>query len=163
MRGRWLINLLLLAVCALLLVLARWPSAPPPGLAQLAGIDPESVTRIRISPNERPVREFVAGPAGWQQSAPQSAAVSATLNQRLDALLRAPASRVLVLDGDDQAAKAQQLAGLGLAEPWLELAFDHIPLSAGGAEPIGRRRYLRAGEQILLIDDRWLLPLLTTP
>lgn len=160
--GRWLINLALLGLCVLLLVLARWPSAPPPGLAQLAGLAPEAVTRISLEQQGRPTWAFHASPDGWRQTQPRQEPLSTTVKTRLDALVRAPARRAFTLAADDE-ARAQQLTDLGLAAPWLELAFNHQRLSAGAAEPIGRQRYLRVGDQILLLDDRWLLPLLALP
>lgn len=115
--------------------------------------------------------------------APQQGPVSDTMAERLTALSRAPATRAFKLGGSDANARGPghpeestheiqghegqeptpPLADLGLAEPWLELELNDRRLRAGAAEPIDRRRYLQAGDWILLIDDRWLLPLLAPP
>lgn len=166
MSGRWLINGLLLLACVLLWLLARWQPAPVPGLAELVGLAPEAVTTIRLVHGDNPPLELEASPPGWTLRAPLRGPVSEAMGERLAALLRAPASRVFELGentSDNAHEQAAMLADLGLAKPWLELVFNQVHLSAGGAEPIDRRRYLKAGDAVLLIDDRWLLPLLVPP
>ena len=161
MKERWLINGVLLLICALLLWLARWQPAPPPGLAARVGLAPTEVTRIRLRHGDRPALVLEAGPTGWMLRAPQQGPVTPAMSERIDALLRAPVSPAFTLSGRE--ARTAKLAELGLDNPWFVLELNDRRLDAGSAEPIDRRRYLRAGHDILLIDDRWLLPLLAAP
>ncbi|MBK5969067.1 MULTISPECIES: hypothetical protein [Thiorhodovibrio] len=166
MSGRWLINGALLLACALLLLLARWQPEPAQGLADVVGLTPETVTRIRIRHGQETPLELVAAPEGWTMHGPLQGRINDTMAERLAALLRAPATRAFGVgnsDAGDARDAPAALADLGLADPWLELDLNDIHLRAGAAEPIDRRRYLQAGNDILLIDDRWLLPLLTPP
>ncbi|EIC21980.1 hypothetical protein [Thiorhodovibrio frisius] len=176
MSGRWLINGLLLAVCTLLFLLARGQPESPPGLAGLVGLAPEAITRIRLQQQAEPPLMFQSSPEGWMMREPLQGKVTATMGERLDALLRAPATEAFKLpEAEDAAAKdatardettgdrASMLADLGLAAPWLELELNDLHLCAGAADPIDRRRYLLAGDAVVLIDDRWLLPLLAAP
>jgi hypothetical protein len=168
MRGRWLINGVLLLACALLLLLARWQPPPAPGLAERLGLEPAAVARIRIRHGEAAPMELVTTAVGWSMRAPLQGRVKDSMAERLNALLRAPVARAFANDalGREENERhalrlaPEELADLGLADPWLELDLNEVRLRAGSAEPINRRRYLQAGAEILLIDDRWLLPLL---
>ncbi|MBK1648173.1 hypothetical protein [Rhabdochromatium marinum] len=170
MKERWLINGVLLLICALLLWLTRWQPAPPPGLAARVGLTPTEVTHIRLRHGDRPALVLETSPTGWMLRAPQRGPVTPAMSERIDALLRAPANPAFTLsdlsdptDLSGREARATKLAELGLDNPWFVLELNDRRLDAGSAEPIDRRRYLRAGHDILLIDDRWLLPLLAAP
>lgn len=166
MTGRWLLNGLLLAVCTLLLLLARWQPDAPAGLAERVGLEPAAIARIRLWQRDEPALVLERNGDRWVMRAPLQGAVSASMQERLDALLRAPVSLALALPaapGQGASERSALLADLGLDYPWLELELNTKRLSAGAAEPIDRRRYLRVGDTVLLIDDRWLLPLLGAP
>lgn len=163
MTGRWSINALLLVGCVLLAWLARWELQPEPGLAARIGLNADAISQLRLSAGENPVIELEADSGGgWVMRAPLQGPVTERMSERLQALLRAPVTRAFALDGGD-APGAPALDDLGLAEPWLVIDLGRIRLRAGGAEPLQRRRYLQVGDEILLIDDRWLLPLLAPP
>ncbi|WPL19583.1 hypothetical protein Thiowin_04720 [Thiorhodovibrio winogradskyi] len=171
MSGRWLINGLLLTLCTLLFLLARGQPESPPGLAGLIGFAPEQVTRIQLRQRGEAPLSFELSSDGWVMRDPVQGKVTAIMSERLDALVRAPAAVVfkppMAVDqaAGDEAAEHQvsMLADMGLADPWLTLELNDLRLRAGAAEPIDRRRYLLAGDAVLLIDDRWLLPLLAAP
>lgn len=164
MRKRWLINAGLLLACLILWLLALRQPAPPATLAERVGLVPEGISSVRLQQGDTQALQFTAVAGGWMLTAPLRGAVGTNMSARLTALVRAPTRLAFALGQFAGAGERDALlADLGLADPWLTLEFDQVRLSVGGAEPIERHRYLLAGEQVLLIDDRWLLPLLAAP
>jgi hypothetical protein len=143
------LNLALVGLVGLLALAAFLWSTP--GLdtgTPVTRLDPAAVSEVRI---ERPgvaVQAFERLPDGWRMTAPQSAAADAERLDRLVQIAAAPSHRRLP-------AEAVDAAELGLAPPAITLILDHTRLELGDTEPVNRRRYLRVGRQVHLIDDRF--------
>jgi hypothetical protein len=149
MKKQLFINLGLAAV-VLLLVLVVWqtpdPSTAPKrtGITTLKAAEIKSI-RIRNSSGEFLLQRQASG---WHMSHPYKVAANDFLVDRLleiadaDSLQRFP-------------APAEGLAEFGLEPPQAILELDSTRIQMGSTNPINHHRYLRIGDNVHLIQDRF--------
>lgn len=137
MRGRWLLNLGLIAVAAALgWLLARQPGLEPaPAQHPLTSRDPATVQHISIRRTGAPAIELARDAAGkWRLTAPLKARAEPL---RTDGLARLVAART----GAGFAAQPAELAQYGLQSPTLTLDIGGTVIALGAEHPLGRERY----------------------
>ncbi len=153
MRGRLWLNLALGLVLAALAAVAWFKpgKTPPAAPVTLTSIAAQSVKRIDFYPPRGPafalLREGPAGDQHWFIEQPH---------------LRAQPFRVetiLELPGATSAAQltlAQNTDNVfGVAPPQARIRFDGTEIAFGLTNPVGLRRYVRVGDAVHLIDDRY--------
>lgn len=152
------INLLLGAVVALLaLFTALGPmSGKDQVMSPLTQLDPESLRHIRIDRGDGDVLGFERDLEGWRMTMPYSRTADTDKLRAVARIAAAPSRRRF-------AAADADPAELGLGPAQLRLELDGELLEIGGTEPIRRRRYVRVGPWIHLIDDLFQHHLLATP
>jgi hypothetical protein len=152
------INLLLGAVVALLAVIASFTLMPDKDLAvtPLTGLDPASVRHVRIDRGDGDVLEFKRRPTGWHMTLPYSRSADTGKLHAVARIAAAPSRRRFPAAGTDPTE-------LGFSPPPIRLKLDGELLEIGGTEPIRRRRYVRIGDWIHLIDDLFQHHLLAAP
>jgi hypothetical protein len=143
------INLLLGALLGLLGLLAfsgLWqaPTAHPP----LTGLNPAQLQSLRISQGVERRLAFQRQGDGWRMLEPFPGKANARKLNDLARIAQAPSLRRFDLAQADSAE-------LGFADPPLRLELDSLTLEFGGIEPIRMRRYVRIGQQVHLIEDRF--------
>jgi hypothetical protein len=151
---RGLTNLVLLGVVIALAWLAIGPGrhdeASP--TLPLTALEPAAVTRIVLErPPARAIHLQRSGD-GWRLTEPLRTAADA---HRVRRLLELPAAR----SRSGFRAAGNDLSQYGLEPPQARLLFDSTTVLVGGTEPISARRYLLAGDQVHLLEDRWFAPL----
>lgn len=142
---------LALALLAAGLALFVWLDQRPPAQAPAAitGLDPKRIQRVRIL---RPDAEILLQRAtdGWRMEKPQEAPADGA---QVEALLAIAAAYSL----ERIPAPADRLAEFGLAPPSVTLDLDQLRIEVGGTQPVSHQRYLRIGDTIHLINDRFPL------
>ncbi|MCU0834853.1 MAG: DUF4340 domain-containing protein [Chromatiaceae bacterium] len=155
MRGRWLVNLLLLILVVLLGAAAQRElerSGPGPTLTDL---DPGAIAEVVIERPGMPRTRLERTAEGWFLREPLEAPAGAERVARLLQIATAPVRRVLPSHSDLQA--------LGLDPPRLTLTLDGLVLRIGGTEPLAQRRYVGVGDRVVLIDGQHYRDLATPP
>ena len=145
---RWQVDLLLLAVAALLGVLV-WltpDDALPPDVRPLTQLQQEAIDRIRISNGKQAVTQLQRHDGGWWMSQPYQVAAN---EQRISALLNILTTpsleRFALPDGG--------LEAFGLKPPRPQIDFNDLRLTLGGNHPYNHYRYLLIGSMLHLIRD----------
>ena len=148
-RRAWL-NLALLSLVIILGVLAYFEPGgktveePSPLLA----LTQSQVTRIQIQARNNPPVQLERSSDGWMITDPiQVAASDYRVNNMLQLLGATSYSFFPVAGGP--------LSGFGLEHPAGRIVFNDQVIEFGDNEPINNHRYVRVGEQIHLIDDRY--------
>jgi hypothetical protein len=149
MRRQLFINLGLAAL-VLLLVLAVWLSnreAPPPEKTPVTNLDPAAIGSIRIRNSSG---EFLLErrESGWRMSYPY---VVAANDARVAKLLQIAGADSL----ESFPAPAEGLAEFGLEPPQAVLDLGSTRIEMGSTNPINHHRYLRIGDTLHLIRDRF--------
>ncbi len=150
MNSRSLLNLgLLLAVLLLggLIWLSQQkpPSAEPERLTALAG---EDITRIEIRPARHADAVLERRGAEWWLVEPFAARAD---RARVDAVIGLARARSQAR----YSASEVDLRQAGLDRPDLRLRVNDITLELGGTEPLRGRRFVRVGDSVHLIVDRY--------
>jgi len=156
MGARWLINLALVAVAALL---GAWIALELDGqmrAERLTAVAAEQVTRIVIERAQRADIVLTRATDGWHMHAPHAGVADPTVVARVLALLHAPVERWLTLEPAERAAA-------GLEPAAIRVRFDALELRVGGVEPLAQRRYVGHGARVAVLDERWLAPLRAEP
>lgn len=83
---------------------------------------------------------------GWRVTAPLAAPARADRVRQLLQLLRAPI-------GERYSLEQAPPARFGLAEPALTIEVDGEALAVGDGEPVGRQRYVRRGDEVVLVNE----------
>lgn len=156
MRERWLINLGLAAICALLAWLAMQDVQQALSSGRLTDLEPDAIRRILLERSAGPLIRLERDGDGWWMRSPVEAPADAESVKRLLAILRARVERVLPAD-------AAAAGRLGLEPPRIRLTLDGLTLTIGDTDPIGQHRYLMMGDLVQLIDDHQLPWLLANP
>ncbi len=149
MKSRTLLNLVLLALVAALVLLAIYEPGkePPPEPKRLTGVAPDSVEAIRIERPGAPAIELQRQDGQWRLTTPVAVAANSFRVRSVLELLEAKAS-------DGFPADEAGLERYGLAEPRVQVTFDGATtVSFGETAPLDRRRYVRLGDTIFLIGD----------
>ncbi len=147
-RQPWL-NLILLAVVTLL-ALAVWltpdETAPTDSL-KLTLMQPQQIDSIEIINRSGKV-ELQRTQNGWQMSAPYTITANAV---RIEQLLQIATAESL----QRFPSPTEQLAEFGLAEPQAIIKLGQQSIQMGNTNPVSHQRYLRSGDTIHLIKDRF--------
>jgi hypothetical protein len=156
MAGRWLTNLMLLLVLALLALGIRqelaWEGRPQ----TLAGLDPKDLRLIEVEREGEPRIRIERGPDGWRLLEPLAVDADQDRLERVLAILDAPVQRSF----PEQSAA---LGELGLAPSKLRLRLDSLTLAFGGLDPLSQQRYVAADGLVHLIEDRFYHLLIAPP
>lgn len=152
------INLLLGAAVALLAVFTGFSLMPGKDLAsmRLTERDPGSLRHIRIDRGNGNVLVFERTLTNWHMTIPHNQAADTDKLRAVARIAAAPSRRRFAVKDADPAE-------LGFSPPPVRLQLDGELLEIGGTEPIRRRRYVRIGEWIHLIDDLFQHHLLAAP
>jgi hypothetical protein len=124
--------------------------------APLTALDPAAISHIEVRCNTCRTRRFERDGAGWRMLEPYASSADPDAIERLLAVARAPVrTRAPLRDYD--------LAKLGLAPPQFTLIFDRITIEIGDGDPIEHDRYVRIGDELLRVPDRFSARLLEAP
>jgi hypothetical protein len=155
-RQSWL-NLLLLAV-VVLLALAVWLSpdgTSPQEIPKLTALQPHHIDSIKIS-NRRGEIELQRNGDSWQMTKPYTLPAN---SQRIGQLLNITTANNL----QNFPAPEERLAEFGLEQPQATIQLNQYSIQMGTTNPISRQRYLRIGDTIHLIKDRFPHHLMASP
>lgn len=141
------VNLLLLGLVSLL-GLALWVWPDPDHQGPLTSLDPDRLAVIRLGDRRGLKLVLERGPDGWRLTYPQAGPADP---RRVQALARLAAARVY----RSFSAKDGDLGAWGLDDPAYWVQLDSVALMVGADEPLRRRRYVRLGDQVHLIDDQY--------
>ena len=156
MKRPLLVNLALLALVGVL-GLAVWLTPeeravePPP----LTNLDPGDIQFIRLH-NRLGELELRKGDTGWEMTAPYSMAAN---TPRIELLLGIAAAKSLA----QFPVPADRLPEFGLDSPLAVLELNQTRIEVGSTDPMYHRRYLRIGDTLHLIRDRFPQHLLAAP
>jgi hypothetical protein len=122
----------------------------------LTTLDPAGVQRLEIRCRDCTTRRFEREASGWRMLEPYAQAANADSVVHLLAVARAPVrTRAKLADYD--ATK------LGLAPPQFTLTFDQTIVEIGNEDPIEHDRYVKLGDELLRVPDRFSARLLESP
>jgi hypothetical protein len=125
-------------------------------LAPLTRLDPATVQRLEVRCQTCRTRRFARSADGWQMLEPYALPANADAVAHLLAIARAPVRQRLRLSEYD-------LAKLGLSPAQFTLTFDDVVVSIGGEDSIEHDRYVRVGDELLRVADRFSARLLEAP
>lgn len=152
-------SLLILAIVASVLGvavyadLARERGLVPQPVTQL---DPARATHLEIRCQSCTARVFERVDGVWWMKQPHNAKANPEAVARLLAVVHALARTRAAIAGYD-AAK------LGLEPPQITVIADATRIDIGGEDPIDHDRYVRVGEELLRVPDRFSARLLESP
>jgi hypothetical protein len=156
MGRRWLANLVLLLVLALLSLGVRHELAREGRPQTLAGVDPKDLRLIEVDRDGEPRIRIERGPDGWRLLEPLEVDADQARLERLLEILGSPVQRSF----PEQSAA---LGELGLAPSKLRLRLDGLTLAFGGLDPLSQQRYVAADGLVHLIEDRFYHLLIAPP
>ncbi len=122
----------------------------------LTHIDTDLVRRLQIQCLSCTTRVFERSAGVWQMTAPYHAAADPQAVARLLALAHAPVRTHMPIAGYDRAK-------LGLDPPRISVTIDELRIDIGGEDPIDHDRYVRIGNELLRVPDRFSARLLEAP
>lgn len=149
MKRTSMLNLLLLGIVVLLggivwLTPDEKTTQPPPPLTPL---QPTDIERIRIT-NHNGTFVLVRNGTQWQMTEPyEITANTPRINMLLDIVSTASV--------ESFPAPPDRLTEFGLNEPEASIQLNDTELFLGSVHPYNRRRYIRIGNTIHLINDRF--------
>jgi hypothetical protein len=152
-------NTLLLAVMVAVLggaVFAELERERALAAQPLMDLNPDHVQRVEIRCRDCQTRRFERDASGWRMLEPYAAMAKAESVQHLLAVARAPV-RTRAKFADYDAAK------LGLAPAQFTLKFDQSVVEIGDEDPIEHDRYVKLGDELLRVPDRFSARLLESP
>jgi hypothetical protein len=156
MGRRWLANLVLLLVLALLSLGVRHELAREGRPQTLAGVDPKDLRLIEVDRDGEPRIRIERGPDGWRLLEPLEVDADQARLERLLEIAGSPVQRSF----PEQSAA---LGELGLAPSKLRLRLDGLTLAFGGLDPWSQQRYVAADGLVHLIEDRFYHLLIAPP
>jgi hypothetical protein len=122
----------------------------------LTALDPAAVQRLEVRCTGCRTRRFVRNASGWHMLEPYALPANPDAIARLLAIARTPVrSRLSLRDYD--------LAKLGLDPAQITLTLDDLTIAIGDGDPIEHDRYVRIGDELLRLPDRFSARLLETP
>jgi len=143
------INLALLVLAAVLALLIRLSpdSDPQQEITPLTRQSPEEVRKITVSNRHGSFTlERLGG--DWRMTAPDAAEANAERIANLLEILSTPSYQRFPLPEAD-------LAEFGLQPPAASIRIDGLTLELGEIHPFNQRRYIRIGDTLHLIKDRF--------
>lgn len=151
-------NLILLGLVVLLGLAAWWQverevaGFEPP----LSTLDTSAVRRIEVNCRQCQRRVFERDGAHWTMRQPYDLPADDAVVARLLSIARSPVRRRHALDAFD-AAK------VGLAPPLMRLVLDDTHFDIGLTDALGGDRYVRTGDRIAMVPDRFSPFLVAAP
>jgi hypothetical protein len=124
--------------------------------APLTRLDPATVQRLEVRCQTCRTRRFARSADGWHMLEPYALPADADAVAHLLAIARTPVRQRLQLPEYD-------LAKLGLSPAQFTLTFDDLVVSIGGEDSIEHDRYVRVGDELLRVADRFSARLLEAP
>ncbi len=152
-------SIVVLAVTVALLaaaVYAELEREQSSGQAPLTKLDPATVQHLEVRCQTCRTRRFARSADGWRMLEPYALPADADAVAHLLAIARAPVRQRLQLHEYD-------LAKLGLSPAQFTLTFDDVVVSIGGEDSIEHDRYVRVGDELLRVADRFSARLLEAP
>ncbi|MDD1649522.1 MAG: DUF4340 domain-containing protein [Methylococcaceae bacterium] len=147
MKSRLIMNLVLLAIIAVLGVVAFLkPGKQKPETPSLLTLDASALTRMTLQNKETLVFEKQDG--AWRLTAPFVAPVNQVRAGQLLEVAKARSEANYPL-------KPEDVAQFGLDKPQAILTLGDATLQFGGTDPINMRRYVRLGDTLHLVDDNF--------
>ncbi|MGE5155806.1 MAG: hypothetical protein ACM3ST_17590 [Bdellovibrio bacteriovorus] len=156
MARRWLVNLVLLLVLALLALGIRHELEREGRPQTLSGLDPQDLHLIEVERDGEPPIRLERGPDGWRLLEPLQVDADPSRLERLLELLGSPVQRSFP-------AQSADLPALGLAPSKLRLRLDGQTLAFGGLDPLTQQRYVALDGLVHLIEDRFYHLLIAPP
>lgn len=149
MRARLWLNLgLALIVVALAAVAWFQPGkTPPPPPIKLTNLDPQAVKRIGFHPPRGAAFALVRDGKNWFTESPRLRAQPFRVETLLELPGAASAAQFTLADNKDN--------GFGVDPPQARVRFDDTEIAFGLTNPVGLRRYVRVGDAVHLIEDRF--------
>ena len=124
--------------------------------APLTTLNPATVQTVQVQCSGCRTRKFERTPSGWRMLEPYALPANADAVTRLIAVASARVRERLSLHNYD-------LAKLGLAPAQITLTLDATVIEVGGEDPIDHDRYVRIGDELLRVPDRFSARLLEAP
>ncbi|HCO45008.1 MAG TPA: hypothetical protein DIT63_12950 [Gammaproteobacteria bacterium] len=149
MRGRLWLNLALVLIVALLAAIA-WQQpgkTPPPPATRLTALDPGSVAHIAFHPPRGEPFALQREGETWFIEQPRLRAQPFRVRTLLELLTAPSAAQLAPADDQDNA--------FGVEPPQTRVVFDDTEIAFGLTNPVGLRRYVRVGDTVHLIEDRY--------
>lgn len=149
MRGRLWLNLALALVVAALAAVAWFQpgKTPPPPQVKLTKLDPQAIRRIDFSPPREAAFALVRDGKDWFIDSPHLRAQPFRVETLLELSGAASAAQFTLADNKDN--------GFGIEPPQARVRFDDTEIAFGLTNPVGLRRYVRVGDAVHLIEDRF--------
>ncbi|MCP3672386.1 MAG: DUF4340 domain-containing protein [Gammaproteobacteria bacterium] len=113
----------------------------------LTSLQPDQINQITLNNNTGPSLVLERRHGVWMMTSPYQAPGK---NSRIQRLLEITRSISL-----SHFQTPQDLSGYGLAPPQATLTLNQTRIEMGSTHPMNQRRYLRVGDQIHLINDRF--------
>lgn len=151
MKNRWLLNLALITLVAVLAAVAYFQ----PGLKKddtgtpLTSLRAEDVKQIRLKRPRRPEIVLEKSAEQWRLTAPRAARAG---EFRVRELTRLAATSVTTRFTPDTA----QLAGYGLNPPAVSVQLNDTVLAFGGMHPMQNNVYVQVGQDVALVPANFL-------
>ncbi len=158
MRARTLLNGVLVAVVVglVLLVLYEPGIEPPPEPVHLTDLKPSAVQSLRMQRPGEPGLRFEKRAGGWYMLEPYQLPANNLRIGSIPDIVEATSHAQLPVTG-------LALERFSLDPPNASLFLDDIRIDFGGSEQLSAMRYLRLGDTVHLITDRFYHYLLTAP
>ena len=153
MGKRMLLNIWL-AVALLILVWVVWQEpghVPKPATVKLTDLSPAVIDRLIITNNNETIT-LTKQDGSWRLSQPVEIAANGV---RVDDLLEVAQAESL----SRFPAAGRDLSEYGLAKPAVRLRLNDTEILFGGVTPVGQQRYVKLGDTIHLIADRYMFEL----
>jgi len=149
MGKRALLNIwLVVALAVLVWVVWQEPGHPPkPATVKLTGLTPAAVDKIVIT-NRHGTISLAKRDGAWWMTEPVKVAANPV---RVDSLLQVAGAESV----SRFPAAGKDLSAFGLSKPSVSLRLNDSELAFGGVAPVDQRRYVRVGDTIHLIADRY--------
>jgi hypothetical protein len=149
MRGRLWLNLGLALLVAVLAAVAWFQpgKTPPPPQIRLTNLDPQTVRRIDFHPPRGAGFALVRDGEDWFIEQPRLRAQPFRVETLLELPGATSAAQFTLADNKDNA--------FGVDPPQARVRFDDTEIAFGLTNPVGLRRYVRVGDAVHLIDDRF--------
>jgi Domain of unknown function (DUF4340) len=150
MSTRNLLNLVLLVIAGTLAaVIALRPGTRQADTPQpVTGIDPQTITRIELTRSKGDALKFIRTDGHWQIDTTPALPADDFQVQTVLALLTADVVR-------KYAAASLDLAQVGLDPPQTIASYDHTRLELGTTDALDGLRYVRLGDTVYLVADRF--------
>lgn len=149
MRGRLWLNLgLAIALAVLALVAWRQPGkTPPPAEIKLTALDTQSIKRIELHPPRGEGFVLARDGKDWFIEQPRLRAQPFRVETILELPAAVSAAQLALADNTNNS--------FGVDPPQARVVFDSTEIAFGLTNPVGLRRYVRVGDAVHLIDDRY--------